>query len=92
MYIFRMINDKHLKSVVADCMEFVMDGRVVDAKDHQRSKIAQPEWSCWKTGLELSCYGVKLLRVRQLQNVPFYGCSEGKSNVPRGFMSSIQRK
>ena len=84
-----MINDKHLKSVVADCMEFVMDGRVVDAKDHERSKIAQPEWSCWKTGLELSCYGVKLLRVSQLQNVPFYGCSEGESNFSEDCVANV---
>ena len=81
--IFRMIDDKQLKSVVGECMEFVMDGRVVVVDQHERSKIALHEWSCWKTGLELSCYGVKLLRVSQLRNVPFYGCPDGKSTARR---------
>lgn len=40
-------------------------------------RAAPPEWACWKTGIELSCFGAKLLRVSQLaSNEPFYG---GKS-------------
>ena len=76
-----MINDKQLKAVVRECMEFLMDGQVVVVEDRERTKIAQPEWSCWKTGLELSCYGVKLLRVSQLQDTPFYGCPDGQFNL-----------
>lgn len=73
-----MINDKQLKIVVSECMEFVMDGNSVAVEDKERLKIAQPEWSCWKTGLELSCYGVKLLRICELQNMPFYGYPDGE--------------
>ena len=76
--IFRMINDKQLEAVVGECMEFIMNGISVVVEDRERAKIAQPEWSCWKTGLELSCYGVKLLRVSQLQSTPFYGCPDGE--------------
>ena len=74
---FRMINDKQLKSVVGQCMEFIMDGNLVAVDERERIKIAQPEWSCWKTGIELSCCGVKLLRVCELQNTPFFGCPDG---------------
>ena len=76
--IHRMINDKQLEAVVGDCMEFIMKGVSVDVEDRERAKIAQAEWSCWKTGLELSCYGVKLLRICQLQNTTFYGCPDGE--------------
>ena len=31
------------------------------------SRAAVPEWACWRTGVELSCFGVKLLRVCQLK-------------------------
>ena len=85
-----MINDKQLKAVVAECMEFIMDGHLVDVDDHEKSKIAKPEWSCWKTGLELSCYGVKLLRVCQLTNTPFYGCPEGTLNEWRFVFYSVK--
>ncbi len=35
---------------------------------------APPEWGCWKNGVELSCFEVKLMRVCQLdQGELFYG-------------------
>ena len=44
--------------------------------DHDKlASVSQPEWSCWKTGVELSCFGVKLLRVCELEGLPFYGAS-----------------
>lgn len=75
----RMINDKQLESAVGDCLSFTMNQQSVILEHREKSTIAQPEWSCWKTGLELSCYGVKLLRVCQLEDgVPFYGCPKGR--------------
>ena len=45
------------------------------------TSVAQPEWSCWKTGIELSCFGVKLLRICELEGRPFYGApGEQKKN------------
>ena len=79
-----MINDKQLEAVVGECIEFVMDGITVAVEDRERAKIAKPEWSCWKTGLELSCSGVKLLRICQLRNTPFYGCPDGEWGVVLG--------
>jgi hypothetical protein len=73
-----MINDKQLEAVVGECMEFIMDGVPVAVENRERARIAHPEWSCWKTGLELACYGVKLLRVCRLENTPFYGCPDGE--------------
>ncbi|XP_028415469.1 leucine-rich repeat serine/threonine-protein kinase 1-like isoform X2 [Dendronephthya gigantea] len=79
--ITRVINDKQLEAVVIECTKFIKDGETVDIEGREMTKIVRPEWSCWKTGLELSCFGVKLLRISQLQKTPFYGCPDENLTV-----------
>ena len=44
-------------------------------------RAAPPEWACWKTGVELSCFGVKLLRVCQLSPGKLHYGHSGKNNM-----------
>lgn len=52
-------------------------------------RAAPPEWACWKTGVELSCFGAKLLRVCQLEETePYYG---GKRKSEFSLKSKTQK-
>ena len=58
--------------MIQGCGDLDSEQARVDAETLMRA--APPEWACWKTGIELSCFGTKLLRVCQLEcDEPFYG-------------------
>ncbi|XP_065648790.1 leucine-rich repeat serine/threonine-protein kinase 1 isoform X3 [Hydra vulgaris] len=74
----RMIADSRIRKIVASCCDIHcsndMNTNQAQYENEILMKVAQPEWVCWKTGIELSCFGIKLLRVSQLEpEVPFYG-------------------
>nr|XP_047128450.1 leucine-rich repeat serine/threonine-protein kinase 1 [Hydra vulgaris] len=74
----RMIADSRISKIVASCCDIHcsndMNTKQPQFENEIFMKVAQPEWVCWKTGIELSCFGIKLLRVSQLEpEVPFYG-------------------
>lgn len=62
-----------MRDVVRCCCQLVMEGEAVEADKEKLLSSAQPDWSCWKTGVELSCFGVKMLRICDLEGYPFYG-------------------
>ena len=76
-FITRLIADDRICKIVSSCCE--IQGSIPGSDQaKQDSKIlmraALPEWACWKTGIELSCFGAKLLRVCQLDpGCHFYG-------------------
>lgn len=94
----RLIADDRICKIVSSCYAIQGSGHAeseqarVDAETLMRA--APPEWACWKTGIELSCFGAKLLRVCQLeQGKPFYGykgrsCSIGLISKPKNLGSS----
>lgn len=82
----RLIADDRICKIVSSCYAIQGSGHAeseqarVDAETLMRA--APPEWACWKTGIELSCFGAKLLRVCQLeQGKPFYGYKGPKKGV-----------
>ncbi|KAK3754845.1 hypothetical protein QZH41_011322 [Actinostola sp. cb2023] len=78
--ITRVIADEEVRDVVRCCCQLVMEGEAVDADKEKLASVAQPDWSCWKTGVELSCFGVKMLRICDLEGYPFYGAPEDMFN------------
>lgn len=68
-----MIPDERIRDTVKSCCQLSPDGPVQEGDRDKLASVAQPEWSCWKTGVELSCFGVKLLRICELEGRPFYG-------------------
>ena len=68
-----MIPDERIFGTVKSCCELSLDGPVQEGDRDKLAVVAQPEWSCWKTGIELSCFGVKLLRICELEEKPFFG-------------------
>ena len=68
-----MIPDERIRDTVKSCCQLSPDGPVQEGDKDKLASVAQPEWSCWKTGVELSCFGVKLLRICELEGRPFYG-------------------
>ncbi|XP_048577768.1 leucine-rich repeat serine/threonine-protein kinase 1 isoform X2 [Nematostella vectensis] len=74
--ITRVIADEEVRDVVRCCCQLVMEGEAEESDKEKLAFVAQPDWSCWKTGIELSCFGVKLLRICDLQGLPFYGAPE----------------
>ncbi|XP_065648792.1 leucine-rich repeat serine/threonine-protein kinase 1 isoform X2 [Hydra vulgaris] len=82
----RMIADDRIRDIVLLCCDIqgsnVTDSRQAQDEKEILKKAAPPEWACWKTGIELSCFGIKLLRVGQLDpEVPFYGSNTTLSCV-----------
>lgn len=76
----RLFADSRIGKTVKSCSSFVNS----ENETPERIKIlkealgraAPPEWACWKTGVELSCFGVKLFRVCELSpGKLFYGHS-----------------
>ena len=68
-----MIPDERIFDTVKSCCQLSPDGPVQEGDRDKLAAVAQPEWSCWKTGIELSCFGVKLLRICELEEKPFFG-------------------
>ena len=78
----RLLADNRVGKVVSQCCEIQGKSSNDQMKIDQETlmRAAPPEWACWKTGIELSSFGVKLLRVSQLaSNEPFYGGKSKKS-------------
>ena len=74
----RLIADDRICKIVSSCCEIQgcgdMESDQAWADRDTLMRAAPPEWACWKTGIELSCFGTKLLRVCQLDpDEPFYG-------------------
>lgn len=87
----RLIADDRICKIVSSCCVIQGCGDLgseqarIDSEALMRA--APPEWACWKTGIELSCFGTKLLRVCQLDpDEPFYG---GKETGMQTFVKSI---
>ena len=68
-----MIPDERIRDAVKSCCQLSPNGPVQEGDREKLASVAQPEWSCWKTGVELSCFGVKLLRICELEGKAFYG-------------------
>ncbi|XP_047128379.1 leucine-rich repeat serine/threonine-protein kinase 1 isoform X1 [Hydra vulgaris] len=96
MLIKRIRVDKNLTEALSTCFDLktTIDLRSNDtASSKNRDKIKIKKffnWSCWKTGIEVSCFGSMLLRISELPSkVSFYGSnssSEAKvvsSSEPR---------
>ena len=78
----RLIADNRISKTVTACSELINieNEAAEDKKKFKESLVraAPPEWACWRSGVELSCFGVKLLRVCQLSaNELFYGHDGG---------------
>lgn len=78
--ITRVIPDERIRDTVKSCCQLSPDGPVQEGDRDKLTSVAQPEWSCWKTGIELSCFGVKLLRICELEGRPFYGAPDDMAN------------
>ena len=81
VFFCRLIADNRIGKIVSQCCDIQQGKRTsieqMKADQETLMRAAPPEWACWKTGIELSCFGAKLLRVCQLgSNEPYYG---GKS-------------
>ena len=76
-YFIRILADEEVRNVVKNCCQLALDAEHQPGDKEKLASVSQPEWSCWKTGLELSCFGVKLLRVCELEGLPFYGAPGG---------------
>ena len=78
-----MIADTRIAKAVASCSEFAsverIEADVVDTLKESLKKAAPPEWDCWRTGIELSCFGVKILRVCELKPMRLFFGHNGKS-------------
>ena len=68
-----MIQDERIRDAVKSCCQLASGGLVQEGDIEKLASVAQAEWSCWKTGVELTCFGVKLLRICELEGRPFYG-------------------
>lgn len=75
-----MIPDERIRDAVKSSCQLSPDGPVQEGDRDKLASVAQPEWSCWKTGVELSCFGVKLLRICELEGRPFYGAPGTSKN------------
>lgn len=69
----RVIQDERIRDAVKSCCQLASGGLVQEGDIEKLASVAQAEWSCWKTGVELTCFGVKLLRICELEGRPFYG-------------------
>ena len=81
-FFYRLIADVRIAKVVASCSEFAnVASEVTERIDNLREnlrRVAPPEWDCWRTGIELSCFGVKLLRVCELSPGELFFGHRGK--------------
>eukprot|EP00794_Sanderia_malayensis_P000449 gene449-1090_t len=76
--ITRLIADDRISSIVSSCTDVRgLENEVAEKQKKVKASLkctAPPEWCCWKTGVELSCFDVKIMRVCQLeQGELFYG-------------------
>ncbi|XP_068698664.1 leucine-rich repeat serine/threonine-protein kinase 1-like [Montipora capricornis] len=78
--ITRVIPDERIRDAVKSCCQLSPEGPVQEGDIEKLASVAQPEWSCWKTGVELSCFGVKLLRICELEGRSFYGAPDDIAN------------
>lgn len=81
-FVCSLIADDRIGKIVSSCCE--INGRDEISEEQARSdaetliRAAPPEWACWKTGVELSCFGAKLLRVCQLEEKESYYGGDSK--------------
>jgi len=76
----RVIQDERIRDAVKSCCQLASGGLVQEGDIEKLASVAQAEWSCWKTGVELTCFGVKLLRICELEGRPFYGAPDDVVN------------
>ncbi|XP_065057929.1 leucine-rich repeat serine/threonine-protein kinase 1-like isoform X2 [Rhopilema esculentum] len=80
----RLIADNRIGKAVTSCSELVSPDDVnEDQKKIYKESLsgaAVPEWACWRTGVELSCFGVKLLRVCQLKPDELFFGHDGRES------------
>ncbi|XP_066912686.1 leucine-rich repeat serine/threonine-protein kinase 1-like isoform X2 [Clytia hemisphaerica] len=86
----RLIADNRIGKIVSQCCDIQQGKRTsieqMKADQETLMRAAPPEWACWKTGIELSCFGAKMLRVCQLgSNEPYYG---GKNSLTSVYVKS----
>ncbi|XP_065648693.1 leucine-rich repeat serine/threonine-protein kinase 1 isoform X3 [Hydra vulgaris] len=80
MLIKRIRVDKNIFEALSKCFGLITttdlySHNTADSENLDKIKIEDMiNWSCWKTGIEVSCFGIRLLRICELPSkVAFYG-------------------
>ena len=90
-FINRLIADTRVSKIVTSCANILNIENETEEKQREYQEslcfTAPPEWACWQTGVELSCFDVKLMRVCQLDEAELFSGHDGTCRLFSYFTS-----